>query len=186
MRLRTQVILLFVVVTLSVGMGSSLLASRMMHDALESELRDQAVVAARILADHIAHNAIDGEVIETQEAIRTVVEHSQSIQYAYIIDFDGRVFTHSFEGGFPKALAAEAHQHYPIPVQAPEMVYLKTNTGSVLEIVYPFIEGMKAHVHIGMDEEGTHTRIAALRNGIIGLTLLLVVVGIAIAVPVSR
>ncbi|MCP4042847.1 MAG: PAS domain S-box protein, partial [Gammaproteobacteria bacterium] len=66
------------------------------------------------------------------------------------------------------------------------MVYLKTNTGSVLEIVYPLIEGMKAHVHIGMDEEGTHTRIAALRNGIIGLTLLLVVVVIAIAVLVSR
>ncbi len=186
MRLRTQVILLFVVVTLSVGMGSSLLASRMMHDALESELRDQAVVAARILADHIAHNAIDGEVIEAQEAIRTVVEHSRSIQYAYIIDFDGRVFTHSFEGGFPKALAAEAHQHYPIPVQAPEMAYLKTNTGSVLEIVYPLVEGMKAHVHIGMDEEGMHTRIAALRSGIIGLTLLLVVVGIAVAALVSR
>ena len=66
------------------------------------------------------------------------------------------------------------------------MVHLKTNIGHILEIGYPLIEGMRACVHIGMDEERTHTRIAALRKGIIGLTLLLVAVGIAAGVLVSR
>ena len=67
MRLYTKIILLIVAITLSVGLGSSLMVSRMMHNALESELRDQAVFAVRSLAAHVANNVINGEVVEVNE-----------------------------------------------------------------------------------------------------------------------
>ncbi len=186
MRLRTQVILLIVAVTLGVGLGSSLLASQMMHDALRSEMRNQAEVAVRILAGRVANNVINGETLEARDALRKIPEQSQSIQYAYIIDFGGRVFAHTFDDGFPKALTAKLQQQNPVLAQSPEMVYLKTNTGRILEISYPLIKGMTADVHIGIDQEDTYTRIAALRNSIIGLTMLLVALGITTAILVSR
>ena len=185
MRLRTKIILLTVAVTLGLGLGSSLLVSRMMHGALQNELRDQAVLAVQGLAEHVTHNVIDGEVIDARDAVRRMVERSQSVRYAYIIDFDGRLFTHTFEGGFPKVLARMPHQHSIVSAQSPAVVRLKTNTGSVLEIGYPLIEGMRAHVHIGMDEDRTHARIAALRNRIIGLTLVLAAVGITTGIFLS-
>ncbi len=178
--------MLIVVVALSVGLSSSFLASRMMHNALESELRNQAEIAARFLAKHISHTVINNEVLEARDALSRIAEQSQSIQYAYIVDFDGRVFAHTFEGGFPKALAAKSHQHDPASAQSPEMVYLKTNTGRILEISYPLVKGMMAYAHIGMDQEGTHTQIATLQNSIIGLTLLLVALSITVAILVSR
>ncbi|MEA3225825.1 MAG: PAS domain S-box protein, partial [Planctomycetota bacterium] len=186
MRLYTKIILLIVAITLSVGVSSSFMVSRMMHNALESELRDQAVVAVQSLAEHIAHNVINGETVGAHEAVRKMVERSRSIQYAYIFDFDGRLFVHSFENGFPRALAATPYQHATVPVQSPQMVHLKTSRGRVLEIGYPVIEGMRAHVHIGMDEKRTYAQIASLRTRIVGLTLLLVAVGIAIGIFLSR
>ena len=111
MRLRTKIILLIVAITLSAGLSSSLMVTRMMRDALESELRDQAVMVVQSLAEHIANDVINGEVVEATETAREMVERSQSIQYIYIIDFDGCLFAHTFEGGFPKALTAMPHQH---------------------------------------------------------------------------
>lgn len=186
MRLHTQIILLIGAVAMGIGLISSILVSRMLHSTLETELRDQAVVATQSLAEHITDNVINGEVIEAREALRNMVERSQSIQYAYIIDFDGRLFAHSFEGGFPKALAAAPRQYYAASAQSPKMIHLKTNTGFVLEIGYPLIESMRAHVRIGMNEAHTQAQIASLRNRIIGLSLLLALISITIGVFVSR
>ena len=185
MRLHTKIILLIVTVTLGAGLGSSLLVSRMMHDALDSELRDQAMLAVESLAERVTYHVIDDEVIEAREAARKMMERSESIQYVYIIDFDGRLFAHTFEGGFPKALVADTLQHDPMYAQSPRIVHLEIGTGRVLDIGYPLIDGMAAHVHIGMDEEHTRDRVASLRNGIIGLSLLLAGAGIAIGALVS-
>ena len=73
MRLHTKIILLIVTVTLGAGLGSSLLVSRMMHDALDSELRDQAILAVESLAEHVTYHVIDDEVIEAREAARKMM-----------------------------------------------------------------------------------------------------------------
>ncbi|MBU8913405.1 MAG: response regulator [Spirochaetales bacterium] len=185
MNLPTKIILLIVVVMLGVGLGSSLLVGQLMYDALEIELHDQAVVAVQSLAELIALDVINGDIIDARVAVRKMVERSKSIRYAYIVDFEGRLFTHSFENGFPVALAAEPHQHIP-SAASPVVDHYKTTTGVVVDIAYPVIEGLTAHVHIGLDEEHLFLRVTSLRNGIIRLTLLLAAVGCAIGIIVSR
>ncbi|HEC17085.1 MAG TPA: PAS domain-containing sensor histidine kinase [Sedimenticola sp.] len=186
MRLSTKIILLILAVTLVLGTGSSFLATRMMLDALEAELRDQAVFAARSLADHVAHNVVAGEAVEARSAVTKMVESSQNIRYAYVIGFDGRVFAHSFEAGLPEALAGRAHRHEFDSARPPQPVHLETGMGCILDIAYPLIEGRPAHVHIGMDEERVHARIGSLRNEILGWTLLLAAVCTLIGIFVSR
>ena len=172
--------LLIVTVTLGVGLGSALMASRLMQEALESELSDQAWVVVQVLAEQIARNVINGEVIEAKKAIKQVVDPAQSIKYAYVSDFDGFIFTHSFEGGFPRALTEASPSH-----QVPSTRFLKTNTGNVMEISYPLVEGMLAHVHIGMCEDRVRSEIATLRNRIISWTAVLAMMFIGLGVFVS-
>lgn len=186
MSLHTKIITLIMTITLSVGLGASLLLSHIMHNALTNELREQAVFAARGLTEHLTNNVINGEIIEAREAGLRMVANSPNIRYAYLIDFERRLFTHTFEGGFPKAFLAVEHQHAPLSAQFPKIIHLKTNIGAVLEVCYPLIEGMAAHIHIGMDEERTHVQIATLRYHIIGWTLLLTLVGITIGIVISR
>ena len=172
--------LLIVTVTLGVGLGSALMASRLMQEALESELSDQAWVVVQVLAEQITRNVINGEVIEAKKAIKQVVDPAQSIKYAYVSDFDGFIFTHSFEGGFPRALTEASPSH-----QVPSTRFLKTNTGNVMEISYPLVEGMLAHVHIGMGEDRVRSEIATLRNRIISWTAVLAMMFIGLGVFVS-
>ncbi|MBN2184656.1 MAG: PAS domain S-box protein [Candidatus Krumholzibacteriota bacterium] len=187
MRLRTNIILLIVMIVMITGLGSSLMVNRMMHNMLAGELNNQAVIAARSLAEHISHNVINGEIIEAQETVIKMVQNSRSIQYAYVIDFDGRLFTHSFEGGFPSALAGEQYRyHRPVSAQSPVVLHLKTDLGQIADFGYPLIEGMKAHIHIGINEDFALARITALRNRIIGFTLLLACIGIAAGIFMSR
>ena len=165
MRLRTNIILLIVMIVMITGLGSSLMVNRMMHNMLAGELSNQAVIASRSLAEHISHNVINGEIIEAQETVIKMVQNSRSIQYVYVIDFDGRLFTHSFEGGFPKALAGEKYRyHKPVSAQAPVILHLKTDLGQIIDFGYPLIEGMKAHIHIGINEDFALARINDLRN----------------------
>lgn len=186
MSLRTSIILLVVTVTLGTGLGSSFLMTRMMHETMEEELGNQAVVAVQGLALHVTHNVINGEIVEAKDGLALLVDHSPSIQYAYIFDFEGNLFAHSFTGNFPAALAQGPYQHHEVSSQSPEIRRFETGTGRILDIGYPLIDGLKGHVHVGLDEEPMHSRIEALRDRIIGLTFVLAGLGIMLGVFMSR
>lgn len=96
MNLPTKISLLIVAVMLGVGVGSSLLVTRMMHDALENELYDQALIGIQGLAERVSRAVINGDVVDARDAMRSMVEHSQNVHYAYIIDFDGGLFASSW------------------------------------------------------------------------------------------
>jgi two-component sensor histidine kinase len=102
----------------------------------------------------------------------------ESIEYVYVIDFDGRVFVHTFEGGFPRALGLELHRHEP---KITEYIF---DTNHILDVSASLIDGMMAHIHIGMND--THEQIIYVRNWIIGLSLLLALAGSAIGAIVIR
>ncbi len=186
MRLQAKFILLIVAVALGLGLSSSFLVSQMMKKAMDRQLRDQAMLAAQTLAEHITHSVIDGEVISAREAMIEIVNRMETIKYVYIIGFDNKVFAHTFEGGFPKALVARRERRVPVYMQEPQVAEYATDTGRILDIVAPLIEGMAAHVHIGMDEEPVQEQIASIRNRIIGLSMVLALVGIAVGAIVSR
>ena len=186
MRLYTKFILLIGAVTLGLGLSSSFLASRMMHKAIHRQLHDQAVLAAQTLAEHITHDVINGEVVPAHEAVMEIKNRLETIEYVCVLDFDGRVFAHTFEGGFPKAFAFRLQKHAPFSSTEPEIVEYATDMGRILDVAVPLIKGMAAHIHIGMSEVQSQAQIVSLRNRIMGLSLVLAVVGIAIGAIVSR
>ncbi|MDJ0652524.1 MAG: ATP-binding protein [Xanthomonadales bacterium] len=190
MRLSTKVLFLVVAVIFGIGAGSLFLASQTMRQALEDELLNQARAAAQLLADRIANEVIDGDVVESRRAVMRLVERSPSIAYAYITDFDGRIFTHSFNKGFPRELLPDNNQARTRADGLRKASHLDTGDGFVLEVDYPLIEGMTAHAHIGMDQSPTRELIGSLRNRIVvwtlGLAALFIVAGIVTSRRITR
>lgn len=47
---------------------------------------------------------INAEGLRVLETLKEAVQKTDDMVYAYVTDFDGKIFTHTFEKGFPKAL----------------------------------------------------------------------------------
>ncbi|MBU8870475.1 MAG: response regulator [Gemmatimonadales bacterium] len=180
MKLQTGIILLITGISLATALSSSFLVDRIVSGALENELGDQARVATGTLAEHIVQNVIDGEVVEVHEALVNLLDRSPSIQYIYVVDFDGSLFVHTFEGEFPGSLAESGHQHIG-PYGLGLIEELRLSERDVLDVCLPLISGMTAHVHLGVDMEHMYSRIAILRNWIVGIAAFLALCGILLA-----
>lgn len=184
MKLYGKIVLLITLVVLSTGICSSLLVSRITYEAMGRELEEKAVVVAQSLAEHVTHNVINDEVIPASEALREMVRRTKDVDYIFIVGFEREVFAYSFENGFPKALV-EVIQEVPRANALHLRRYLVSD-GSVLDVGYPLIDGMMAHLHIGMNESDAHNQVAALRNWILFFTLIVGLLGIGLGAVLSR
>jgi len=109
MRLHIRLTLLIVVLAAVIGGTLALLVSDVMQDALEEELEKRGVVIAETLAEHVTHNVINGEVVAAREILQGIVQQTEDVEFAYVVGFDGEVFAHSFEDGFPRDLLPDEH-----------------------------------------------------------------------------
>ncbi len=186
MGLRTKIIVLVGAIALGVGLGSSILASRMVHQTLDDELRSQAKIAALSLSDDVTPLVQNGNIPQIDLAINKLLKLSPNFLYAYIVDFDGKLLTYSFANSLPETMSFEFLHSDPMPIEDSEISRFTSNLGPVLDIDLTLIEGQLAHIHIGINEEQIHSRLAILRKRIYSLTLLLTVMGITIGFYVSR
>ena len=163
MRLHIKVVL-FIISAIIVSTGTSaFVASRLIRYSLESEFTEKGQVVAQTISELISQSVIDNDPVFTRSMLEKIVNRTQEMEYAYVVDFDGRLFAHSFQRGFPKKLLDNLnHVHkqeqtvddhrktlgrHDIAIKK----YLLGNEPT-FEVAFPLIEDMKAHVHIGLNE----------------------------------
>ncbi|MGP8330523.1 MAG: PAS domain S-box protein [Methanosarcinaceae archaeon] len=179
MRLYTKSILLIVLVAFFIGSFSLVLVNRLMRSALEDEMQKRCIDITQTISETITENVINGEVLPTREILRKIVQRSKDIEFAYVVGFDGNVFVHSFEKGFPKILAKQIHEI--VTKDAPHLDRYFIEKKLILTVGYPLIDDMLAHLHIGMNESNVHNQIRELRNRIMVFTLIVAFLGILLA-----
>jgi PAS domain S-box-containing protein len=186
MRLHVKLTLWIAVFSVVGGGTIALLVSNVMHDTLEQELEKRGVVIAETMAEHVTHKVIDGEVVAAREALQEIIQRTEDVEFAYVTGFDGEVFAHSFEDGFPRALLSHAHEHDLPHADAPCLERYETEEGLGLLVGYPLIEGMEAHIHVGLNETVLHDQVERTRNEIFGITVGVALVAALIGVFLSR
>ena len=184
MRLHIRLTLLIVVLAAVTGGTLALLVSEVMHNALEQEMEKRGVVIAQTMAEHVTHNVIDGEVVTAREALQEIIQRTEDVEFAYIVGFDGEVFAHSFEDGFPRALLPDKHDL--IRGNTLHLERYSTQEGLGLLVGYPLIDGMKAHLHVGLNETYLHDQVESTRNQIVSVTLMVALVTALIGILLSR
>ncbi|MEA3297520.1 MAG: hypothetical protein U9R56_06615, partial [candidate division Zixibacteria bacterium] len=172
--LRTRILLLAVLVAVGTGVLSSLVAGRFMEEALEKELEKQSEMISQMLADRITTHVINNDIVSVREALLEVVTGTEGVEFAYVVNFDGRIMAHTFQDGFPvDFMEAESgnscrmHTGQYMAGQKPIMI-----------VNHPLVEGLNAHIHIGMDESRAFSRIEKTQNTIMLTTLGVILLGI--------
>ena len=108
MKLYTKIIFLIIIIAVSIGFFCSMMANRIMRDALNAEQIKKSHILALLIADNITSKVIDNEVITAQEILQKIISGNTEVDYAYVIGFDRKIFAHSFSEDFPRDFADRA------------------------------------------------------------------------------
>ncbi|MFA6148498.1 MAG: HAMP domain-containing protein [bacterium] len=116
---------------------------------LEEKLSRQAVFIGQQLASGSESGILGREHVRLSLQLRELVRGVKGVEYAYLLDPNGVVIVHSFEGGFPAGLA----RANPIPAGATESIRpVRTGRGDLLDAAVPILEGRLGSAHVGMSE----------------------------------
>ncbi len=182
MKLHTKIILLVTCLGGGIGLCCTLLGGSILREAIDAEFKKEAKIIVQGVGGRIAQNVIDNEVIPARHVLRDIINLTHGPGYAYVIGFDGEIFAHSFEKGFPRDLAKITHEKC---LSGEPSTYL-TATGFVLDLAYPLIKGMPAHVHIGINTNQLTDMVTALRDRLLLLSLLVTLFCVSIGIFVTR
>lgn len=182
-KLVTKIITLITVVALGVGVPSAYLAGLILQKAMQAELENRALVICRSLSGLITEQVMERDKVKTRAVLMDMVEMTSEMNYSYVIDFDNAFFTHSFEKGFPAALAEEASA--ADSSGKPIIKRYLTTEGSIIEMAIPLIKGLKAQVHVGMSEDYVFAQVGKLHNRIFIITSALILSGVLVGVIIS-
>ncbi len=154
-------------------------------DSFENELQERAILFTRMLSEHIIQDVIDGNTVNVKEALHNAFEDGYDMNYAYVVDFEGKVFSHTFVGGFPRALFSAIEGK---SCNSPGITMQRYNFDGVpmLEICVPLIKGMEAYIHTGMDLTYMNSQLASIRNIIMLISIAIAFTGIIIGLAISR
>lgn len=130
---------------LAYGLISAVLLSRLIQDRLLEEQSAWSSTLTTALAEGIVRDSLSGDALHVRETLRNIVRAEDRVAYAYVVDFEGRLFAHSFDAGFPKALS---QLKYP---PGKNSLLLDTPQGKVLDINHPLVQHTGATLHLGIN-----------------------------------
>lgn len=184
LKLQTKIILLITLLLIFLGISFSVFSGLLMRDAMVAGLEQQAFVLVQALSEQVTSDVIRGESVIVSETLQETAQRTESVVNIFIVDFDGRLFAHSFGCGFPRTLFRKNHE-LP-PAGSTGLKRYMTAEGPVLEVVHPLIEGMDAHMHVGMSEVKVYELIASQEYRVAGVSLAAGLFGILLGLFVVR
>ena len=139
------------------------------------------------LARDIARESVDSVVTEDLAKVQLVLdEHKKALPdlaYVFIQDSHQAILAHSFNGGFPRDLLSLGS---PPAGQQHQFLFLKTGSGSVLDIAVPVKDRGIGVLHLGLSTISVRRAHTSYQIGLTLLVGLILVVGILLAVALSR
>ncbi len=178
-KLSTKIIWLVTAVITGIGLCAFAVSNRIMSRALATEMEEKAAIIAQVIAEHVTHNVLNGEVIPARQALQETVRDMSDVEYAYIIGFKHEIFAHSFEDNFPADLV-------PYRYDIPRLERYLSTQGHLIEVRYPLINGMDAMVCIGLNEHHLQAQIVNLRKWMLLLIFGISILGIGLSIIISR
>lgn len=180
MKLSSRFALLVVAIFAMVTIMSIAIVSTQLINYNAESMKQWGKTLTSTLAEGIASDAINGNVIHATEVLTSVIARHNELEYAFLTDFDGHIFAYSFEKGFPEKLLPLAK------MPGGEIHNLTLDGVEVSNISYPVIEGMDATLHIGLNQTDQSVVIKTLVSKIGLATLIMGSLALLVSVYMSR
>ena len=118
-----------------------------MRNSLEKEMGKKGIVITQIIAENIISNVFNNKVILVKEYLNDVVTRTEDLEFIYVVGFNNAIFTHTFEGGFPRELLPKVHEEHKHKEFIDAVISVdryRYKDKPILVFGYPFIEGTPA------------------------------------------
>lgn len=181
MSLATRIALFFtqaiIIIGALISVATNILVSRNLS-AQSVNWSDQVLSA---MADALIENVSEKDRVGTYRIINDIVEDSDELNYAFIIDFDGDILAHTFQAGFPSDLLETVRQQSNTDL---ELAF--SDQSLATQRSRAIIEGMSARIYVGLDRGRSLTMARNISIRIMLVSLALAILGAAVSVLLSR
>lgn len=180
MRFGRKIALLILALVAITGLLLSGIYGYFMNQRLEQVSFESVKMLSHTLANSLAGQIINHQSSQVQLVLNELVKEHKEFEYAYVIDFEGRVFAYTFDKGFPAKLLnlsvgddlSDAHvnidgkifKHYSIPI----------------------IEGMEASLHLGQNQAANTALMRDVIGKMLAVVAVLALLGIFVAYASAR
>lgn len=165
--------------------GTAVLASVFfgVSGALKDEMSRRGVMIAQVLAHSAEAALLTEDEFSMHEMLDRNLRSYRDLEYIYVLDPKGRVLNHTFERGFPRALAAAP----PVGGGGEGAVRrIRIPAGVVREVSIPMLDGRLGRVYVGMKEYAVRERLLHLMMGPNLIAGLMLLVGAGVAYWLTR
>lgn len=160
------------------GSINAVLIWRSVTEALERELEKRGEFIARNVAVQAASPVMYDDVVSLQRLVDDVVGSDVSVEYAFILDGQGRVVAHTFDVGVPSSLVGAHVLEEGAPFGS-VMIAPKHAPGKLVrDIAAPIIDRSIGTIRVGLTEEGIHATVKTTVGTLLAMVAAFLVAGI--------
>ncbi|MDH5391574.1 MAG: ATP-binding protein [Gammaproteobacteria bacterium] len=155
----------------------------LLHRYLVGSQNEWVKTLTYTIAEGISLDTINGNALHAREQLKTIVQLDKALEYAYITDFNGKLFVHTFEKGFPRFLLEHITKSHDMHHSN---LSFMTENGEIYENSIPLIEGLRAQLHIGVNKNEIRELIGRTKADISWLSFLITLFGSVLAILLGR
>jgi signal transduction histidine kinase len=160
-------------IILALGATTTVFIHAVLTKTLTGELKERGTVITRNLAANSLEAVLTEDVVHLRRLISNAKKVEKDIAYIYIVNSEGQIMAHSFEGGFPVALMKYIGHGGDI--------LLDTDEGFIHDISAPILGGKAGYVHVGISESSIRARIYEVTRTMALLTIMAGATGMLLA-----
>ena len=161
------------------GAGVTIQARYALTATMTDQLEEQSVSVSRDLAARATDPILLNDLLGLHDLLDETLANNPNVRYAFLVDPQGQVVAHTFEGGFPLDLLplnlahADDHHHTAL---------IQTDEGFVWDTAVPILDGKVGTARIGLSDASMQAALSTLTAQFILTILLVSATGILMAV----
>jgi len=161
------------------GSINAYLIWRNVQIALEEESEKRGLYISRHLAEEILNPLLYEDYVAMQRILETAVASDSSLDYAFVVNENGRVLTHTFEKAVPAALVNGKFWRHSTQMREQLFQPAGEPRRIIRDIAAPLMEGNLGALRIGMREENIRSNVRQTVNTFWLMAALFLAIGIA-------
>lgn len=178
MKIRVRLSLVMVSLVLVTGLVLAMLISKQITQNQRQDHERWSASLASALAKAVFRDTLAGNRAEVIASLKRSIQDNPEIAYLMVVDFHGKIFAevNKLDQAIPVAMLDHMHN----------MSYARKNFRlgniTIRDEVYPLIDNLPAHLHVGFDTAYDAKYMATITQTILTSTAILLLITVAIAI----
>ncbi len=177
--IRVKILGIVLGLVILLGLTVTIQVRQLLAQSMYVQLEEQAVSITRDLAARATDPILINNLYSLQQLLLGAKTTHPAVRYAFVVDSDGYILGHTFDGGFPSGLI-EANTVSPKAYEHTNL--LQTDEGQIWDIAVPIFDGRVGTARVGVSDAQVVQTINIITGQLLLTTVLVSAVGITAAV----